>query len=176
MINDKKSNSNLVNKSYQAFKNIKYLELIDSEVFICGFEIEENSFFESFLNEKNQEFLKERQILLKKLVFLTDIIIEILNRTESFCRINILFKKLSCETPLAFYENILAYFYSMVSIKSKFLENKKFIITFPQIFSIEFRECVKANNTVSFNYKNHFEEVLGIYKKYKTCHLYLIYV
>lgn len=159
--NEKLIKNSIVDTSYQAFKNLRTLELINSEIFICGFEIEENSFFNLFVNDNIPEYIKERDLLVKKLVFLTDTIIEILNRTESFCRVNILFKQLNYDTTLAFYENILAYFYSMVSIRTKFLENKKFIITFPQIFSSDYQECLKANNNNSFHYQSNFDEIIG---------------
>ncbi len=161
MLNDENLNRELVLKSYQAFKDIRTLKLINSEVFICGFEIEDNRFFDSFVKENCPDFVKERDSLVRNLFFITDTIIEILNRTESFCRVNILFRKLNIDAPLAFYENILAYFYSMVSIKTKFLENKKFIITFPQIFSIDYQESLKSNKISIFNYEDNFEKILG---------------
>ncbi len=151
---------------FMKFKDLKMLELINSEIFIFGLEIENNKTFESIINEENNSILSEENIsLIQKLVFLTDIIIEVLNRTENFCRVNIIFVKVNTDTPLAFYENILAYFYSMVSIKAKLLENKKFVITFPQIFSKDFKEImINENNDYSkFNYYQNFDSVIGIY-------------
>lgn len=164
MLNHQQSDFNLVNKGYEAFKKLRKLELIESEVYLCEFELEDNSFFKSFISENQAEYTNERHLQIRKLVFLTDLIIEILNRTENFCKINIIFNELNHYNSLAFYENILAYFYSMVSIRCKHLENKKFIITFPQIFSNKFKECLKKKDLTNFNYQKNFNELLGNYK------------
>jgi len=162
--NQKESNTIIENETYNKFKKIRYLELIKSEIFICGFEIEDNSFFDSFVNEEIKISLEIRNSLIKKLKFLTDMIIQILNRTESFCRVNIILKNINKDAPIAFYENILSYFYSMISIKTKFLESKTFVITFPQIFSYEFIEYIKnknKNNDLHFNNESCLEKILG---------------
>lgn len=157
------TNKDFMQENYEVLRSLKALEVISSEVFICGLDIDKNNFFESLSNKDIKRPLTQNQeIDIKKLIFLSDIILEILKKTESYCRVNIIFTNLHKSAPLAFYENILSYFYSIISIKSKFLESKKFIITFPQIFSPDFK--ANDNSTYAldaFDYENNFKRILS---------------
>ena len=141
---------------YTKLSNLKTLELINTDIYICGLNID-SKFFENIKTKEDNKFDEETINIYKKLTFFSNLIIEILNKTEKLCKINILFENLK-DKSLGFYENILCYLFSIISIQSKFLESKKLIITFPQILSNEYKEY--KSNLNNFEYEKNFQNIL----------------
>jgi hypothetical protein len=169
------------------FLSLKINECINSEIFLFNFNFDFDSNIDfnfdiknknKNLNElknsinyskkeKDEEKEKEKENLLpenfKKLFYSLDYLLNILNKTESFCRLNIFFEKLSKKITVGFLEKILYFFYSFISIKCKFLDFKKFVINFPQIISKDFFDIYISDekNFKEFDYEKNAKEFIG---------------
>jgi hypothetical protein len=153
------------------FFNLKINECINSEIFLLDFNFNLDDKDQIEIEIKNSIKTQQDNFLsvdLKKLIFSLDHVLSILNKTESFCRLNIFFKKLSKKITVGFLENILCFFYSYISIKAKFLDCKKFIINFPQIISKNFFYIYEDENNLKtfeeFDYEKNAMEFFGIFK------------
>ena len=141
--------NNQIYEKNEKFLKIKTLECINSEIFLFDLNIEELELHNLF-NGKQSDFIEKENKILGKLTFLVDLIIKILDKTECFCRMNLFFEKLSKKISVGFLENLLCYIYSMISIKAKHLNCKKFVVNFPQIISKEFLEFYE-NDSITFD-------------------------
>lgn len=146
----------------QKFSNVKKNECINSEIFLFDLNIEELE-SRNIFNGKQGNFLEENKKNFSKLLFFVDNVLNILENTESFCRLNIFFEKLSKKITVGFLENILNYVYSIVSINAKFLDCKKFVINFPQIISKDFIEIYESDIKTfdEFDYEKNKMEFFG---------------
>lgn len=107
-------------KNFDKLSNYKILSKHKSEVYIINFSF---NLFNKFEDKENYEFLN----------FITVILNLIIEKTEEKISLNILFEEgeVKEDTPFKYFERIINYFYYIASL-TKFIENKKFYVKFPQ--------------------------------------------
>jgi hypothetical protein len=112
------TNSN-TNNNYEKLKETKLLSLICTEIFIVNVSLKD------FFNAD-----------IEILSFYEDIVTKAINSSEQASYIKIIFtenKEDLLKMSFKYYEKIILFF-NMVVLRTKFIENKNFVVTFPQLF------------------------------------------